>query len=437
MPARIRLSCLVAACVAVVWAKAAGAGKPLLPQTIFSPVAPVAALSPADAFWGEATLAVPQFDTTTTPLPPNVPSLGYHITATSEFGDLVRLDGAAHFIDTITITMSSWAIHSDYPRLSPVGFTHPITLKLYDVDRSSGRPRVGKVIGSATTPFLIPWRPEPDASAPASPLRPWRAEDGRYYGGVAFNLTFDLSRLNLALPDEVIFSVSFNTQFHGDDPLIAEGPYNSLSMGVSATAPSPGTDTSPGAVYWKTADGAFYSDGGSGGVNVFRMDTGWGSHSPAIRFNNSSYGTLASLTTMLMDLKSDNPEIAAALREAGSLLAAALQRTLWENNREPRVAWGSMVFDLLAEAADELGFVASRRDPSAGQAQQAVELLVKVAQSFAETAYGDAVIAGGDSARLAQAQESLDTATTQFIGRADLAIDELGNAWREAQLAIK
>jgi hypothetical protein len=140
---------------------------------------------------------------------------------------------------------------------------------------------------------------------------------------------------------------------------------------------------------------------------------------------------------MLMDLKSDNQEVEAALREAASLLSAALQRTLWENNREPRVAWGSMVFDLLAEAADELSFVATSRDGNAPQSRDAVDVLVKVAQSFAETAFGNAVIVGGDSTGLAKAQESLDAASTQFIGRADLAIDELGNAWREAQLSIK
>lgn len=420
--------------MALLWQPLTTGAKPILAPIIFGQAGRA---MPVDATDHDSTPAEPQFDTLAVPLPPNVASLGYHITATSEFGDLVRLAGTAHFIDSVTVTMSSWAIRSDYPGSSPRGFTHPITLKLYDVDRRSGQPRVGRMIETVTTHFLIPWRPEPDPTAPRSPLRPWRATDGNYYGGLAFNLTFDLSALAVALPDDIIVSISFNTQHHGEAPLGFEGPYNSLNVGVSSAPPAIGTDIGPGAVYWKTADGTFYSDGGAAGVNVLRLDTGWTAFTPAMRLNNSPYGTLADVATRLMDMHSLNAVSADALKEARTLASSALERTLWENNRHPRAAWGQLIFNLLAETADELSTIAAG-DPIAPQAQQAIDSLVTVARSLAESALGDAIIVGGEAMAVSRAQDALDAAARAHgAARADSMIDELGNAWREAQAAVR
>jgi hypothetical protein len=433
MPARFRLRTFFLGCMASLGSPLSLCAKPILPQVIFGR-APMA----VDATDLEAICGEPQFDTLATPLPPNVASLGYHITATSEFGDLVRLAGAGHFIDSVTITMSSWAIRSDYPSYSPLGFTHVITLKLYEVDRGSGQPRVGRMLAAVPTPFLIPWRPEPDPAAPPSELRPWRAADGNYYGGLAFNLTFDLGALSIALPDEMIVSISFNTQYHGEAPLGVEGPYNSLNVGVSSAPPAVGTDLAAGAVYWKTADGTFYSDAGSAGVNELRLDTGWAAYTPALRFNNSPFGTLADVATRVMDMNGSNALSATALKEARALITSALERTLWENKRQPRTAWGQLVFNLLAETADQLSTIAASRDVLAPQAAQAIDSLVTVARSIAESALGDAIIVSGDPTSVAKAQDALDAAAQmQAAARADLMIDELGTAWREAQAAVR
>ena len=435
MPARLCPPRLLAGCAAWLVVALSAEAKPLLPSIIFGQPVRAAAVGAHEL---EADPGEAQFDTIAAPLPPNVPSLGFHISATSEFGDLVRLAGAAHFIDSVTITMSSWAIRSDYPGSSPVGFTHPITLKLYEVDRSSGQPRVGRRLAVVATPFLIPWRPEPDPGAPASALRPWRAADGNYYAGLAFNLTFDLSAHPVALPDDVVVSISFNTQHHGEQPLGVEGPYNSLSVGVSTAPPAIGTDAAPGAVYWKTADGSFYGDAGAGGVNTLRLDTGWGAHAPALRVNNSPYGTLADATTRLMDLRSEDGGVARALNEARALATSALERTLWESNRQPRAAWGRLVFNLLAETTGELATIAGSRDPIAPQALRAIDSLVSVARAVADLAIGDAIIVNGDPTHVALAQDALDAAAEAQAGaRADLTIDELGNAWREAQAAVR
>ena len=410
-----------------------GRAKPILPQMVFGqqPARSAAGVNDAEGALGE-----PQFDSVPSPLPPNVAGIPFHITATSEIGDLVRLAGAAHLIDSVTVTLSSWAIRSDYPGSSELGFTHPITLKLYEVDRRSGQPRVGQLLARVDTPFLIPWRPEPDPTAPASPLRPWRASDGNYYGGLAFNLTFDLSAHSVALPDEVIASISFNTQDGGEAPLKKDGPYNALSVGVTAAPPVLGSRREPGAIFWKTSTGALYSDAGNTGVNVLRLDSGWGPYAPALRFNNSPYGALADLATRLMDLESANPLVNESLQEARKLATSVVERTLWENNREPRAMWGQLVFNLLAEIADELSVVARTRDRSASTAQEAVDSLVRVAHVLAEAAFADAIIANGNPTAIDSAQEAFDAAkNARQIGRADLSIDELGNAWREAQRA--
>jgi hypothetical protein len=405
--------------------------QPLLPQIVSGNAAP-ATLMESDL--EDFPHVAPQFDTTSVPLPPNVASLGYHITATSELGDYVRLAGAAHFIDSVTFTMSSWAIQSDYPGSSTLGFTHPITLKLYEVDRRNPRPQPGAVIASVTTPFLIPWRPEPDPAGAGSPLRPWRGRDGNFYGGMAFNVTFDLSSRALSLPDEVIFSISFNTQNHGAKPLGVPGPYDSLSVGVSPLPPLAGADMSPGAVYWKTADGKFYGDGGAGGVNVFRTDVGLGRFKPAVRFNNSSYGTLAELTTQLMDATSRDPDVMEGLKQTRILMAAALDRSLWDGNALLHPGWGGLVFQLLAESADELAYISNSGDPIAGQAQRSANAILSVAQLLAESALGDAIIGGANADHLGRAQQAFESARTRALYVE--MIDDYGETWREAYAAI-
>jgi hypothetical protein len=96
------------------------------------------------------------------------------------------------------------------------------------------------------------------------------------------------------------------------------------------------------------------------------------------------------------------------------------------------------VFNLLAETADQLSTIAASRDVLASQAAQAIDSLVTVARSIAESALGDAIIVGGDAMSVARAQDALDAAAQmQSAARADLTIDELGTAWREAQAAVR
>jgi hypothetical protein len=205
------------------------------------------------------------YDATPSPLPPNVASLGYEATSTSEFGDKVHLAGTNRVLDEITVTMSDWALKSDYPTVgTATSWQHPITVNVYTTGLT--------LLASKTETITIPWRPAADPTCAGGTA--WRASDGLCYNGIAFNATFDMP--NVTLPNDVIVGIAYNTQHYGSTPLGVPGPYNSLNVGIpTGQTASVGTDDSADRVYWNTSHGPFYSDGGAGGVGTFREDTGW------------------------------------------------------------------------------------------------------------------------------------------------------------------
>ncbi len=94
------------------------------------------------------------------------------------------------------------------------------------------------------------------------------------YNGFAFNITFDMSSLNLTLPNDIIVGIAYNTQTYGAAPIGVAGPYNSLNVGALGAA-TVGTDGSTDKVFWNTSTAAWYADGGAGGVGIFREDSNW------------------------------------------------------------------------------------------------------------------------------------------------------------------
>ncbi len=207
------------------------------------------------------------YDSTPQPLPPNLPSLGYQATATAEFGDQIQFAGASRTLQSVTVTMSSWALHSTYPSMPAAGFMHPITFNIYAVNHATSTPAPGALLATTTQTFLIPWRPAADPTCPGGTA--WRAGDNQCYNGFAFNITFDMSNPTVTLPTEVIYGVAYNTNTWGYHPIGLPGPYESLNVGLS-TAATVGTDVDPDAVFWNTSVAGFYTDGGASGVGTFR-----------------------------------------------------------------------------------------------------------------------------------------------------------------------
>ena len=216
------------------------------------------------------------YDAIPNPLPPNVASLGFQATQTSEFGDYVHLAGTDRVLNTVTVTMSDWALYSTYAsdtRYSgnTTTWTHPITLNVYSNHLgTNGAPDT--VLATTTESVTIPWRPAADPTCATTTA--WRAGDNKCYNGIAFNAVFDLSGLGATLPNDVIVGVAYNTADYGSTPIHAAGPYNSLNVGLEG-ATTVGTDDNPDNVFWNTSRAANYTDGGTAGVGIFREDTGW------------------------------------------------------------------------------------------------------------------------------------------------------------------
>ncbi len=229
------------------------------------------------------------YNSVPSPLAPNYASLGFQATQTAEFGDFVHLGGTNRALNTVTVTMSNWALQATpanvtYCNNNPTlcdstGFLHPFKLTIYNPGSGTpGARNVGSVIGTVTQTKRVPWRPVADPTC-ATPTA-WRSPvDNLCYNGYAFNMSFDMSSLGVTLPNDVIVGIAYNTQTWGAAPMGVDGPYNSLNVSLTGNVTS-GTDDNADFVYWNTSTAGNYTDGGTAGVGVFREDSGWATPSP-------------------------------------------------------------------------------------------------------------------------------------------------------------
>lgn len=244
----------------------------------------------------------PIYNTIPSPLPGNLPSLGYEATSTSEFGDQVAFITAGRALTTVTLTMSSWGCQSGTwfggNCLTTPGatFSHPITINIYAVGPGNS---VGALLATKTATVTIPYRPSADpTNCTGGNAGKWYdAGSNTCFNGKAANVTIDMTSLGVTLPNDVIVSVAYNTSHYGYAPIgntaacySGSGgcPYDSLNVGLvdpNATL-SAGINPYPDDAYFNTSYAPFYCDGGSGGVGVFRLDAGcWTGFKPSIRIN--------------------------------------------------------------------------------------------------------------------------------------------------------
>jgi hypothetical protein len=222
------------------------------------------------------------YETIPSPLPGNLPSLGYQANQTAEFGGLIApdLSGGNSTLDTVTVAMSDWAKKSDWdPSGNSTGFNVDLTLTLYSYPGSGTA--VGAGIGTAVTvDAFIPWRPAGDPGCPNGGFNPPSC-----FNGSLSTVTFDFASQNITLPSQLIYGLSFNTETWGANPTGVDGPYDSLNFALSSVGPTVGSQPLPGTAYWNTETAANYADGGTAGVGVFRQDTGWTPYSGAVEFD--------------------------------------------------------------------------------------------------------------------------------------------------------
>ena len=218
------------------------------------------------------------YDSIPSPLPNNLVSQGFECCEINEIGDHVQFAGTNRRLSSVTVTMSDWACESgdwwgntgDCMTTPGATFSHPITLNIYDDSLN--------LLATKTQDFDIPYRPSQDPANCGPETHTWYDPSAdTCYNGLAFNITFDLSTLNVVLPDEVIFGVTYNTSNRGYEPIGVSGDYDSLNVGLrdytEFSPPSVGTDVNSDAVFLSSTSNA-----------LLHEETGWTPYTPAISF---------------------------------------------------------------------------------------------------------------------------------------------------------
>jgi hypothetical protein len=232
------------------------------------------------------------YDSTVEPSPGNLPSVGFEATQGTELGNRVNFAGSARVLDSVVVQMSSWGCQSGTSTtcVTTPGstFNEPIKLNVFKVGNGL---TPGSLITSVTQTFAIPYRPSADnvnctgASAGAwydSTTDPQTNLPIGCLNGYLTNITFNFG--HVSLPNSVIYGIAYNTSDYGS-PAYGEATachattegcgYDSLNIALSNEpgAPSVGTDSNNGTIYWDTGYAGFYCDGGTDGSGIFRNDS--------------------------------------------------------------------------------------------------------------------------------------------------------------------
>ena len=236
------------------------------------------------------------------PLPGNLPSVGGEAYSFNEFGDEVVFAGSARKLNTVTITLSSWAcqqgtwVDKDCVTARGATFSWPITLNIYGASVQDGATfRPGTLITTVTKTFSVPYRPTANLQHcnGTNQGKWWNKVDTTCYNGKAANVTFNFKSLGLTLPADVVLGIAYNTTHYGYAPIgesascygtAAGCPYDSLNIGLGpavTVGSKPYVDT----VFQNAAYSADYCDA-TPVVGVFNLDsptsTCWAGYVPAI-----------------------------------------------------------------------------------------------------------------------------------------------------------
>jgi hypothetical protein len=244
------------------------------------------------------------YDSTVSPQPGNLPSVGAQAYAFNELGDGITFAGTARNAKSATVTMSSWGCQAgawttaDCVTTPGATFSVPITLNIY----AAGSPAPGALLATRTQTFAIPYRPSSD-NVNCTGGRWYQTSTGTCFNGLASNITFDLSSLNLVLPNSAVYGIVYDTTSYGPNPIgisaacfstAAGCPYDSLNIALApvvTVGSKPFFDT----LYWNNFYASNYCDNGLAGTGTFRLDSPtsacWTGLVPAAQFTAFTVAT--------------------------------------------------------------------------------------------------------------------------------------------------
>ena len=234
------------------------------------------------------------------------PSEAFEAQSASEFGNAVNLKtGTPRTLGSLSVSFSSygcsdgghWYTGTTDPCVTTPGatFTWPITANIYALDTSTNPPSPGALLATDTETQTIPYRPSADSSCPGTSGiengSAWFNPQAPGGGACQYSITKVLSFSNWTdqgtftgtLPDQVIWTVAFNTSDYGQTPQRPQAcnatdqgcPYDSLNVGVMTFPGSEyaGSSVDQHAAFLSSTWTGAYCDNGAGGTGVLRMDT--------------------------------------------------------------------------------------------------------------------------------------------------------------------
>jgi uncharacterized repeat protein (TIGR01451 family) len=184
----------------------------------------------------------------------NLPSYGPTAYSFTTIGDKIALEGTARSLNSVTVTLSSWACQQgswngkDCVTQPGATFAQEMMLKIYDASDLT------TPIATSTQSFDVPYRPSASPKCTATDAGKWMSTKEGCKNGLANDVTFNFS--NVKLPDTVVYAISYNTG----------GPADSLNVAVTDAAPSAGAST----------DTNIWIDGAE--------NAGFGTYTPAVQF---------------------------------------------------------------------------------------------------------------------------------------------------------
>ncbi len=187
------------------------------------------------------------------------PGVAFEANQWNEFGDSVTLSsGTGRTLKSLIVDFQSFACVTGTwdtgcgggttTGVSPGTYTWPITANIYAADTTTGLP-TGSPLATETVNAQIPFRPNSDSancsSTPTKWFNPLAPGGGACQNSIATTLTFDNWTFtgSSTLPDQVVWTVAFNTSTSGYSPQGTQTPTCTLTAATTTQCPQNPADS--------------------------------------------------------------------------------------------------------------------------------------------------------------------------------------------------